>query len=152
MTEKRYRHIRRCLLTTLKQTNQFILSLQFTKLRWKIKVAVLDSNHNNQISWESYLGYTVLTLYNISSIIIILKSRSTICHVLLRRWFDTRVIKPDMSCLKEVIYVDIQELEKSPDNKIVKEGPGFKHSRALQHHLVKGKPSCKDFFYLANIL
>ena len=43
-----------------------------------------------------------------------------------------------MSCLKEVIYVDIQELEKSPDNKIVKEGPGFKHSRALQHHLVKG--------------
>ena len=74
--------------------------------------------------------------------------------MLLCRWFDTRVIKPDMSCLKEVIYVDIQELEKSPDNKIVKEGPGFKHSRALQHHLVKGnlakfftlQTSCKQNF------
>ena len=50
--------------------------------------------------------------------------------------------------------MDIQELEKSPDNKIVKEGPGFKHSRALQHHLVKGnlakfftlQTSCKQNF------
>ena len=63
-------------LETLQQTNKYILRLQFTKLEWKIKVAVLDSNHNNQINSDKvtysvarrvgsvckhckYIGYTV---------------------------------------------------------------------------------------------